>query len=60
MLGIVIAVIRNLIAVAVTASAASIPLHTSLQTKHLVEQWHKDSHELDSASSNRCSTSDRY
>ena len=41
MLGIVIVVILNLIAVVATASTADIALHTSLLTKHFVEQWHK-------------------
>ena len=45
-LGIGIAVILSLIAVVATASVAGIALRTSLQTKHFVEQWHKDSHDL--------------
>ena len=40
MLGLVIAVIPDLVAVDDTADVAGIDLHTSLQTKHSVQQWH--------------------
>ena len=40
MLGSVIAVIVDLLAVADTAQVAAIALHTTLQTKQFVEQWH--------------------
>lgn len=45
MLGIVVAVILSLTA-ETTALVAGVALHTSFQTKHFVEHWHKDSHEL--------------
>ena len=44
--GVVLAVVLSLIAVATVATVSGMALHTSLQTKHFVEQWHKDSHEL--------------
>ncbi|KAF7475254.1 Hypothetical predicted protein [Marmota monax] len=44
--GVVVAVILSLIAVTTVATVSGIALHTSLQTKHFVEEWHKDSHEL--------------
>lgn len=59
MLDLVIAVIPNLIAVAANDSVTGIALHTSLQTKHFVGQQYKVYQELDSTSSNTCSTSDR-
>ena len=46
MIGVVLAVVLSLIAVATVATMSGMALHTSLQTKHFVEQWHKDSHEL--------------
>ena len=39
MLGLVIVVIADIVAVD-TDNVAGIALHTSLQTKHFVEQWH--------------------
>lgn len=46
MIGVVVAVILSLIAVATMATVSGMALYTSLQTKHFVEQWHKDSHAL--------------
>lgn len=45
-LGIVVAVILSLITVTTLAAVSGIALHTSLQTKHFVEDWHQDSREL--------------
>ena len=45
-IGVVLAVVLSLIAVATVATVSGMALHTSLQTKHFVEQWHKDSHKL--------------
>lgn len=45
-IGIVIATILSLIAVATLATVSGIALHTSLQTKEFVEDWHKDSYTL--------------
>lgn len=46
MMGVVLAVVLSLIAVATEATVSGMALHSSLQTKHFVKQWHKDSHEL--------------
>lgn len=45
MIGVVLAIVLSLIAVATVTTVSGIALYTSLQTKHFVEQWHKDSHE---------------
>ncbi|KAM5166282.1 endogenous retrovirus group K member 6 Env polyprotein-like isoform 4-T4 [Callospermophilus lateralis] len=42
--GVLVAVILSLIAVTTVATVSGVALHTSLQTKHFVEEWHKDSH----------------
>ncbi|KAM5150350.1 endogenous retrovirus group K member 13-1 Env polyprotein-like [Callospermophilus lateralis] len=44
--GVLVAVILSLIAVTTVATVSGVALHTSLQTKHFVEEWHKDSHNL--------------
>lgn len=41
-----VATILSLISVATLAAISSIALKTSIETKHFVEDWHKDSHEL--------------
>ncbi|XP_034849843.1 endogenous retrovirus group K member 13-1 Env polyprotein-like isoform X2 [Mirounga leonina] len=45
-LGIVVAVILSSIAVTTIATVSGIALHTSLQTKHFVEDWHHNSRDL--------------
>lgn len=42
----VVAVLLGLISVVMLSMVSGIALHNSLQTKHYVEAWHKDSHEL--------------
>lgn len=42
----VVAVLLSLISVVMLATVSGIALHNSLHTKHYVEAWHKDSHEL--------------
>ncbi|XP_073746812.1 endogenous retrovirus group K member 13-1 Env polyprotein-like [Callorhinus ursinus] len=44
--GIVMAIILSLITVTALAAVSGIALHTSLQTKHFVENWHRDSRDL--------------
>ena len=46
MIGIVVAVILSLITVTTTAAVSGIALHTTIQTKHFVEQWHQDSYTM--------------
>lgn len=43
---VIVATILSLISVATLAAVSSIALKVSVQTKHFVEDWHKDSHEL--------------
>lgn len=45
-IGTVVAVLLSLISVVTLATVSGIDLHNLLQTKHYVEAWHKDSHEL--------------
>lgn len=46
MIRVIVATILSLISVATLAAVSSIALKISVQTKHFVEDWHKDSHEL--------------
>ena len=45
-IGMVVAVLLRLISVVTLATVSGISLHNSLQTKHYVKAWHKDSREL--------------
>lgn len=42
----IVAVLLSLISVVTLAMVSGIALHNSLQTKHYVKTWHKDSHKL--------------
>ena len=42
-IGLLIAAILRIIAIATTPAIAGVPLHQSVQTVHFVQEWHKDS-----------------